>query len=406
MEDTPIRVLLIEDDADDVTLIRGLLAEAQAARFQLDHAPSLARGLDRVAAGGADVVLLDLGLPDSRGLQTLTAVQAQAPNMPIVVLTGLNDQAAGLQAVRWGAQDYLIKGAVTPELLARALRYAFERKRTEQEIRALNAELERRVAERTRELAAANAALVKANQELRHIDRMKSAFIEVTSHELRTPVATLGGMLSVIERRLPESRTDLPAALQAARGISRRLDQLVTRIFEIGHMGEFASHLEKQPVAPAELVRQAVLEVTPFVQTRRQTLTVEVEERLPAVSIDAGKIQDVLLNLLMNAIKFTADGGAIRLSVGRPEPARVEFRVADNGIGISDLDKPHLFEEFFSSFDTLHHSSGEFGFGKRGIGLGLAISRKFVEMHHGQIGFESQMGKGATFWFSLPVGGR
>jgi two-component system cell cycle sensor histidine kinase/response regulator CckA len=131
-----IRVLLIEDNPGDARLIREMLAEARGALFDLECADRPSAGLERLAEGDIDVVLLDLGLPNSQGLDTCTKVYAQAPEVPIVVLTGLDDEVMGLQAIDVGAQDYLVKGQVDSNPLARALRYAIERKRAEETLRA------------------------------------------------------------------------------------------------------------------------------------------------------------------------------------------------------------------------------------------------------------------------------
>ena len=122
-----IRVLLIEDNEDDALIIREILAQATGAPFDLEWADRLATGLARLAKGGIDVVLTDLGLPDSQGLDTCTTVHAQAPDVPIVVLTGLEDTGLAVQAVQAGAQDYLVKGQIDSNLLVRAMRYAIER---------------------------------------------------------------------------------------------------------------------------------------------------------------------------------------------------------------------------------------------------------------------------------------
>ncbi len=138
-----ISVLLIEDDPDDSLLIREMLAESGDGRFRVEAAQRLSEGLRRLDEGGVDVVLLDLGLPDSVGLETLGAVQQRAPDVPVVVLTGLDDEAVGLHAMREGAQDYLVKGQVDGELLARAARYAIERQRLETHLKSALRQLDR-----------------------------------------------------------------------------------------------------------------------------------------------------------------------------------------------------------------------------------------------------------------------
>ncbi|MFA5110319.1 MAG: response regulator, partial [Desulfobaccales bacterium] len=143
MFDQALKILLIEDNPGDARLIREELSEAGSWSFVIDWVPSLAMGVERLAQGGIDLVLLDLGLPDSQGFETFVKAQAQAPQVPFVLLTGLNDETLALAAVRRGAQDYLVKGEADGRLLLRAIRYATERKRVEEALRKAHEELER-----------------------------------------------------------------------------------------------------------------------------------------------------------------------------------------------------------------------------------------------------------------------
>lgn len=140
MNDRPIRVLLIEDNPGDARLIREALAAGDHSRFELTHADRLATGLARLAQGDMDVVLLDLSLPDSQGLEALGKTHAQTPDVPIVVLTGLEDERLAIKGMQAGAQDYLVKGQADGRLLTRSLRYAIERQRLQEELRALSLE--------------------------------------------------------------------------------------------------------------------------------------------------------------------------------------------------------------------------------------------------------------------------
>ncbi len=401
MQKSPIRVLVIEDSEDFTLFIRRILEKAEGHWISIETADRLSAGLASMANEAPDIILLDLTLPDSTGLDTFDRVNEVAGEVPVVVMSGIDDESLSFDAVQRGAQDYLVKGNISPRMLSRALRYAIERKRTQEQIKSLNAELERRVAERTEELSAMNEALSRANKELRQFDRMKSAFIDVTSHELRTPVLSIRGMLHVLRRRIPPDE-DLKTAVEAAIRGARRLEGIVARTLEVSRKGEFVRRIVMKPVNPTELVENVSQTVSPIVELRNQTLTIAVEGEPPCFPAAPDLIRDVLLNLVMNAIKFTADGGKIEIGA-RQEDGQIRFWVTDTGIGIPESDQPHVFEEFFTTFDTPHHSSGEYGFLKRGIGLGLAIVKNFVELHEGEVTMESEPGKGSTFSFTVPV---
>ena len=160
MSDKPIQLLLIEDNPGDARLIREFLSEIRNSPYLLECVDRLSKGLEFLAVRDVDLVLLDLSLPDSQGFDTFARVHAQAPDLPIVVVTGSNDEMLAVQAVQAGAQDYLVKGEIYSGLLSRGMRYAIERKKTEIALRKAREELEVRVEKRTAELA-------KANEELR-----------------------------------------------------------------------------------------------------------------------------------------------------------------------------------------------------------------------------------------------
>ncbi len=164
-----IKVLLIEDNPGDARLIKELFSECVPGSFDLKCAESLAQGFATLSSEEIDTILLDLSLPDSQGFETFTRVHDRTPEIPIIVLTGFDDETLAIKAVQQGAQDYLAKGHVSRHLLARATRYAIERKHTEKSLRRVRDELELRVQERT-------AQLERANQELRNeiIERQKA----------------------------------------------------------------------------------------------------------------------------------------------------------------------------------------------------------------------------------------
>ena len=159
MPEAPMRVLLVEDNAADAAFLESVLEERDQNWFELTRVERLSEGLSCLAHQQFNVLLLDLSLPDSFGLETVDRAHDAAPEVPIVVLTGNEDEATGIESVRRGAQDYLVKGQNDRRLLARSICYAIERKRTEEDLRRAHDELEMRVEERTLELARANRCL-------------------------------------------------------------------------------------------------------------------------------------------------------------------------------------------------------------------------------------------------------
>jgi two-component system cell cycle sensor histidine kinase/response regulator CckA len=147
----PIKILLIEDNAADVRLIQEMMGDTRASHI-IEVAERLSSGISKLSKQDIDVVLLDLGLPDSGRLDTFTRVSAKAPRVPVVVLTGLNDEEIAVKAVSLGAQDYLVKGQINGPLLIRAIRYAIERKRMEEELRKYTERLEDMVMEKLSQL--------------------------------------------------------------------------------------------------------------------------------------------------------------------------------------------------------------------------------------------------------------
>jgi putative two-component system response regulator len=218
----PLKVLLIEDNPDDVVLLRHYLAKIPAAQIEFELVVRLTKALECLneKAAGIDVILLDLGLPDSQGLDTFFKVHHQAPLIPIVVLSGLDDERLRMQAVREGAQDYLVKGQVNGELLWRSLCYSVERRRIEEVLCQDRDDLEVRVQERTSELAAANASLKQMVTEV-------SAAGDQVREALQGIIQTIA---LIIETRDPYTGGHQREVADLAQAIARRMGLTEERI--------------------------------------------------------------------------------------------------------------------------------------------------------------------------------
>jgi len=189
MSEAPIRILLVEDNPGDARLLREFLRESASLSFELTHVDRLADARARMEAEGADVILLDLSLPDAHGLDSVTRTLEFAPHVPIVVLTGLDDESAALAAVHAGAQDYLVKGQVESGVLTRSIRYACERKRLERERAQL--------LDRERDARAVAEAAARARDEM----------LRVVSHDLGNSLSAVQVIANVLLRTLPEEST-------------------------------------------------------------------------------------------------------------------------------------------------------------------------------------------------------
>ena len=202
-------VLLIEDEPNTAEIIKALVANEDE-HFQLEWVTTLETGLQRLAAGGFDLVLLDFGLPDSHGLETFLRAQRAAPHIAIVPLTATGDEELALRAIKLGAEDYLFKGSVNKQLLVRTMRYAVERKRNEEALRRAHDELEKRVEERTAELRKLSQRLVQ----LQEIERRNIA------HELHDEIGQLlTGLKLLLEMATRAEGESHAQQLEEAKGL-------------------------------------------------------------------------------------------------------------------------------------------------------------------------------------------
>jgi len=229
---SPIKALLIEDDPEDAQLLREMLAEAKETRFDVEWVDQIQAGLERLSDGGIEVILLDLSLPDSVGLDTILTVQSRATRIPIVVLTGLDDEALAMRAVSEGAQDYLVKGQVDSRLLVRSIRYAIERKRTEEELRKAKELFEKTFKSQRDAIFLLDAGIPPM------ILDCNPAATEIFGYTRQEMLGRTTALLHVDERALRKFQKNLYPAI-SARGYA--------------HLSEFEMKRKNGPVFPTEV---------------------------------------------------------------------------------------------------------------------------------------------------------
>ncbi len=361
-----LRVLVVEDSPQDAELVvRELRRRGYEPAWQrVDTREDMQAALRNQPW---DLVLADYAMPSFSAPEALALMKRTGLDVPFIIVSGTIGEEAAVESLRAGAADFMLKDKLSR--LAPAV---------ERELRE---------------------AAIRAEQRAAH--ELREAFIAVASHELRTPLTLLLCHVALLERvrdEEPVPRRVRQAIARASERMRRVVDQLTTMLA----IGKFSRPLDIAPVVVADLLREATDDTRTFLEARRQSLVLELPDELPSIRADAAKIRDVIDNLLLNAIKFTPDGGRITVSARGAADGSTEIRVADSGDGVDRASLPLLFEPFFSGFDVRHHSSGRFEYGARGLGLGLAVAKAFVEMHGGRIEARSEGGAGSTFTLTLP----
>lgn len=473
-----IKVLLVEDDAVERRLVERLLSRClQPVEFAVEPVGSLPATVECLGSKEYDIVLLDLGLSDSNGIETVRKVSEVNPRLPIVVLTGLDDEEIGLSAIKNGAADYLVKSQSLENLLVRTIRFALERKQAEEALQASEANLrkvivaspdgivivdrdgivqfvnpaaeslfgrraeellgelfgfpvmrgevievdivnhgggpgiaEMRVVETVWNGQSAYMALLRditerklaeeklkeVNEKLKEYNQLKDEFVSTASHELRTPLSIIMGAIRLVLDEIPgkiveEQRDVLATAMESVNRLTRIVDSLLT----ISKIESGKLDLQRTVVNICELVKNTVSDYKALAQEKDISLDYDVPEEGIDICLDLDRTKEILINLISNSIKFTPEGGWIKVTCNRLDE-EVQLSVQDSGIGIAKEDEPKLFDKF-TQFGR------KAGPGEKGTGLGLAIVKKLVEMHGGRIEVESEVDQGTTFTISLPL---
>jgi signal transduction histidine kinase len=334
-----------------------------------------------------DVIMSDQRMPGMSGVEVLRHAREIRSETTRLLFTAYADIRTVVDAINQGHVFRYLSKPWEPEELEAMVRQAVEHHNLIVEKNRLLTELQQ-----------TNSKLLEAN-------RLKGAFIEVASHELNTPVTVILGMIELW--RMTQGKNATPAESQWLDRISTaasRLARTVERMLKLVRNREFSYSIQRDPLDLEKVIHAALEELAPYLELRRQSVVVEIEPELGTLEADTSKIADVLTNLLANAVKFTPDGGKIHVKAHREAGSGdwIRVSIADQGMGVAPQEQSHLFEPFFTGFDTLRHSSGDYQFGKRGIGLGLWLVKTFVELHGGRVEVSSMLGQGSTFAFLLP----
>ena len=371
MKAKPLQVLLVEDNAGDVRLLREMFGKEKPDSFELTHLLLMSEAEIHLAQGGVDIVLLDMGLPDGHGLDTVRRAHAAAPDVPMIVLTGLDDEALAAEAMKEGAQDYLIKGQIENRALPRALRHAIERHRMQTE-----------------------TDLIRSQQM-----QFKDEFLSHVSHELRSPLSAIRQFVTILLDRLAgELNLEQGQYLEIVLRNVKQLQSMISDLFEVTGVQAGKLRIDLQCASVSDAVVYAVNTLQEAATAKGITLSTVMECQLPSVCADPTRIRQILVILLDNAIKFTPANGVVKIQarIYEEDSSHLILEVVDSGCGIS----PDMTERVF---ERLFQASGPASAGRKGLGLGLYICKDLVSRQGGQIWAKSAPGQGAVFSVTLPI---
>lgn len=371
MTQTPFSILVVEDSPSDANLLHQIFSQSGSEQWRLVFVERLSEAIDTVQQQSFDLALLDLFLPDSDGLNTVIRFREAVSHVPVIVLTIANDEKQALQAINQGAQDFLIKGEITPQLLMRSIRYGIERGRLTRQLQVANTELE--------------------------------AFSYSVAHDLRAPLRAIEGfsqaLLEDCGSQLNPTGIDYVNRIQTS---ATRLGNLIEDLLAYSRLSRAETPVE--PVDVGVVISTALSTLEHSVQQSQAQIL--VEQPLPTVMAHKPILLQAFLNLISNAIKFVHPKVQPQIRIWaevleswhsesfQPATSRMaRLWIEDNGIGIPEAQQ----ERIFGVFERLHGSESY-----AGTGIGLAIARKAVEKVGGEVGVESQAGKGSRFWIDLP----
>ena len=364
-------MLLVEDRATDAAMIAGYLGGcAECGRaVDVERVPRIKQARERLALKHFDIVLLDLLVPDGRGVAGVEVLSSVAPGVPIIVMADAADDALAVAVVNAGAQDYLIKGEDDGRVVRHAIRHAIERQRLRREREGLL------VREREARAAAERAS------------RVRDEVLGMVSHDLRSPLTAI----AMSANALLDGSGDVPVLASAIARSSEWALHIIRDLLDVTAIEAGRLTVHREPMTAQAITEMLWSMFAP--SAAGAGVTLEVERPDPALWIDADvdRVVQAVGNLVGNAIKFTPRGGRVSLTVRRDDDA-VRFRVQDTGCGIAPENMPRLFDRYWQA-----HVSG-----RGGAGLGLPIAKGIAEGHGGRIEVESRPGSGSTFTLVLP----
>jgi signal transduction histidine kinase len=390
MNERPINILLIEDTESDAVMVQRFLRASTVSISAIHWVESLVEAKSAITKQQFDIIITDLGLRCSSGIETISRLRASNVNMPILAMTSENicdGNISGLAVIRAGADDYIPKDEINPSVISRAVSYTIERSRMAEKISDAN-----------KKLHEANRSLESKNKRLEKMCEMSQQFVDNVSHEFRTPLTVIREFASIVKDGIDGPVTETQQTRLGA--LINRTDDLANMIDDLLDTSQLESGLLRTCREEHKL-QDVIQQVERMLRTRAQSkrINLHVSTASPEINIfcDDEKLRRVLINLTVNAIKFTPIGGQILISAEIADENCAVVTVSDNGAGIPSDDLKRIFERF-QQVDCHHRLAS-----CKGFGLGLSIARSLAMLNLGSLQVASEAGKGSQFSVTIPL---
>ncbi len=371
--------ILIVDDEERLRLSLKKMLKIDG--FSVETAEDGKAGLNALLNSSFDVAIIDLVMPKRDGMWLIGEINKRKIDVSVVVATGYGTVELVVKAMKQGAWDFIQK-PVDYELMKVIIYKAAENRNV---VRVQN-EAEKRIKEQNKELK-------EVNEKLKELDKLKTDFLSMAVHELRTPLTVISCALEIALSEIADKNiSGIDMHVNNALEFSRNMNSIVNEMLDINTIESADLNGEITDNDLSQLVSAAATGTTPLLNKKGIDLKIDMPELSRNVKCSKGRINQVVVNLIGNAVKFTSEGGEIEVSVKEGDDS-VVTSVRDSGCGISPENVEYIFDEFFQVKRGSHCGSG----------LGLAICRKIVDGHGGRIWAESEFGTGTTISFSLPI---
>ena len=372
--------VLVVDDRRDVRLLIASFLKKEG--YDILMAENGQQGIDVYAENPhIDVIISDMEMPVLDGIQMIKELRAIKVDIPIIILSGHEDLHLAMESMRQGASDYLLKDGTMKESIPLAVRKILEKRKLEEHIHQLMADL-----------TIKNEELKRLNGELADLNQLKNKFLGIAAHDLRNPLASIRGFSEMlVEGGLGEEENK--EFLQIIHVTSNEMLSMLNDLLDVSLIESGKFNLRKESGSLSDLVARRIHLIQPTAQKKQMRLDADLP-KTPDIVFDKERIGQVVDNFLTNAIKYSPPASDIHVRV-KNDGKGIRMEVRDHGPGLSEGDQKKLFGEF-QKLST--QPTG----GEKATGLGLAIVKKIVDAHGGQIGVESKVGEGSTFFFVLP----